>query len=226
MIAKLWRLPSSWATDTTLQSRYPDGIFVTKIGAALSSACSDTGAQKATAPASTAPATNRKTIRLDREFIVALLCVVAHGVERTGPGFWVRVALLGSHLASQGTFSRTVDAERCQSDASNCALFVASLRGIGRSLRSVAGTKGRFCTRPCPLDGGVSGCRPKIPPTAPTLRPRCSALLRGSYIQAPDSRPPPGSADRADCRNTPWPRARSAAGRSQPHSAENSRDRA
>jgi hypothetical protein len=48
--AKLCRLPSSWATEINLQSRYPGGIFVTKIGAAESSACRDAGAVNAIIP--------------------------------------------------------------------------------------------------------------------------------------------------------------------------------
>src|SRR5262245_34767568 len=60
------RSPSSWATEITLQSRYPGGIVTPKIGAASPSACPDAGAMEATTPASATPATSTKTIRLMR----------------------------------------------------------------------------------------------------------------------------------------------------------------
>src|SRR5579863_656807 len=77
MAAKLWRLPSSWASEINFHSRNPGGILVTKTGVA-SSARPDTGALKATAPASTVPAINKKTIRLNAGFIVMLLCNFAY----------------------------------------------------------------------------------------------------------------------------------------------------
>jgi hypothetical protein len=42
----LFRLPASWETEINLQSRYPGGIFVTKIGAAESAARKGWGRRK------------------------------------------------------------------------------------------------------------------------------------------------------------------------------------
>src|SRR5262249_23033713 len=66
MARKSLRLPSSWATEINLQSRYPGGILTPKIGAASPSACPDVGAMEATTPASATTATSTKTIRLIR----------------------------------------------------------------------------------------------------------------------------------------------------------------
>src|SRR5262249_25064373 len=60
---KSLRLPSSWATEINLQSRYPGGILIPKIGAA-SSPRPDAGAVRATTPATVANATSTKTTRL------------------------------------------------------------------------------------------------------------------------------------------------------------------
>src|ERR1700722_13287571 len=58
----LFRLPASWETEINLQSRYPGGIFVTKIGAAESSACKDAGVVNAAIPASIPTATSSKLV--------------------------------------------------------------------------------------------------------------------------------------------------------------------
>src|SRR5580700_917167 len=58
----LFRLPASWETEINLQSRYPGGIFVTKIGVAESSACRDGGAVNAIIPARITRATSSKVI--------------------------------------------------------------------------------------------------------------------------------------------------------------------
>src|SRR5579872_1876835 len=66
----LFRFPASWETEISLQSRYPGGIFVTKIGAAESvAACRDEGAVSVTSPASITTATSSNVI----SFIVVLL---------------------------------------------------------------------------------------------------------------------------------------------------------
>src|SRR6266850_4563272 len=54
------RLPSSRATEINLQSRYPGGILVTKIGMGCFSACRDAAAVKATTPNTVATATSNK----------------------------------------------------------------------------------------------------------------------------------------------------------------------
>src|SRR3984893_2345400 len=59
-------LPSSWATEIKLHSRYPEGILIPEIGAASPSACPDAGAMSATTPASAPTAASTKTIRLIR----------------------------------------------------------------------------------------------------------------------------------------------------------------
>src|ERR1700677_1086916 len=59
----LFKLPASWETETNLQSRYPGGIFVTKIGAAESSACKDAGAVNATIAANIPAVTSSNVIR-------------------------------------------------------------------------------------------------------------------------------------------------------------------
>src|SRR5271168_4261871 len=56
------RLPASWATEINLQSRYPGGILIPKMGAASSSACPEAGARKKTALAKVATATSEKVI--------------------------------------------------------------------------------------------------------------------------------------------------------------------
>src|SRR6185503_19498544 len=56
------RSPASWATETTFQSRYPDGISFTKIGAASLSE-SAANVTKAATPASIATATSDRVIR-------------------------------------------------------------------------------------------------------------------------------------------------------------------
>src|SRR5215831_11376412 len=48
--ANLLRLPSSWATEINLQSRYPGGIWVTKTALASCLACRDAAAAKPTTP--------------------------------------------------------------------------------------------------------------------------------------------------------------------------------
>jgi hypothetical protein len=62
MAAKLWRLPSSWATETNRQSRYPGGILIPKIGTASPPPCPDAGAVKAKTPAPVATAISQKAI--------------------------------------------------------------------------------------------------------------------------------------------------------------------
>src|SRR5262245_55345320 len=63
MARRSLRLPSSWATEINLQSRYPGGIMTPKIGAASSSACPGSRAIKATL-LSTPITTSHDTIRL------------------------------------------------------------------------------------------------------------------------------------------------------------------
>src|SRR5216683_2898603 len=76
MARKSLRLPSSWATEINLQSRYPGGIVTPKIGAASPSACPEAGAMLATKPASAKPATSAKTIHLIR--CLLHICVIEH----------------------------------------------------------------------------------------------------------------------------------------------------
>src|SRR4029453_15818683 len=58
------RSPSSWATEINLQSRYPEGISVTKIGAACwAVAFRGARAVKATTPAKVATAVNKSVSR-------------------------------------------------------------------------------------------------------------------------------------------------------------------
>src|SRR5262245_59109943 len=64
MARRSLRLPSSWATEINLQSRYPGGILIPKIGVASPSVCPDAGATWAAAPASATTRTITNTIRL------------------------------------------------------------------------------------------------------------------------------------------------------------------
>src|SRR5579862_4209850 len=57
------RSPASWATEINLQSRYPGGIVIPKIGAASCSACPDAGAELATTPATATNANSKSAIR-------------------------------------------------------------------------------------------------------------------------------------------------------------------
>src|SRR4029453_14805331 len=85
MAPKLLRLPSSWATEISFQSRYPGGILVTKMGACLS-ACPDAGAVNASAPPSVAPVTSKKASHFIGPSIMNTLCddrfIVIRGVLR------------------------------------------------------------------------------------------------------------------------------------------------
>src|SRR3954469_9430580 len=59
MAPKLWRLPSSWAEEIHLQSRYPRGISVTNGGAGCPSAWPGAGEMRETRPAIVATATKK-----------------------------------------------------------------------------------------------------------------------------------------------------------------------
>src|SRR5882724_11302620 len=71
---KSLRLPSSWATETTGQSRYPGGVLIPKIGATWSSSCAAADDAK---PMMTEPAVNaisNKAIRfICLSFLVEVL---------------------------------------------------------------------------------------------------------------------------------------------------------
>src|ERR1700733_3320723 len=60
--AKLCSVPSSWATDTNLQSRYPGGILIPKIGTASPPPCPDAGAVNTKIPPPVATAISKKAI--------------------------------------------------------------------------------------------------------------------------------------------------------------------
>src|SRR5580692_99512 len=60
------RLPSSWATEINLQSRYPGGILIPKMGAASSSVFRDARAEAPTTPATVATATSKKAAHFIR----------------------------------------------------------------------------------------------------------------------------------------------------------------
>src|ERR1700728_1676726 len=60
--AKLCRVPSSCATDTNLQSRYPGGILIPKIGTASPPPCPDAGAVNTKIPPPVATAISKKAV--------------------------------------------------------------------------------------------------------------------------------------------------------------------
>src|SRR6266581_4761001 len=81
MAPKLLRLPSSWAREITLQSRYPGGILVTKIGAASPSALPDGGVMRQTTLAADAIAASKKIIRFMRYLLLickSCFCLASH----------------------------------------------------------------------------------------------------------------------------------------------------
>src|SRR3984885_12394560 len=71
------RLPASWATEINLQSRYPGGILIPKMGTASSSARPDKGAVEARTPATDAIATSQKEIRLIDSPLLYRVCYSA-----------------------------------------------------------------------------------------------------------------------------------------------------
>src|SRR6476660_1721293 len=84
--AKLLRLPSSWATEINVHSRYPGGIFVTKIGAACLSPCPDAGAVNANAPPSVAQVPSKRASHFIGLSIMKAQCDLRSRAKVTAAG--------------------------------------------------------------------------------------------------------------------------------------------